>query len=179
MNPHLPPLHIRRATPADAAGIAAKMGDPSVYPGVLQLPYPSEAAWRARLEESSKPGSADHVLVAERAGHIVGSGGLHLAHPSARKAHVRMLGLSVLGSAQGQGIGSALMAALCDLADNWLGVLRLELTVYSDNARAIALYERFGFVREGLHRGDALRNGVFVDSLSMARWHPHPPQRAA
>jgi putative acetyltransferase len=69
----------------------------------------------------------------------------------------------------GRGAGSALMAALLDVADRWLGLRRIELTVYADNSRAIALYERFGFEREGLHKAFALRDGVFVDALAMAR----------
>lgn len=48
--------------------------------------------------------------------------------------------------------------------------------MFADNTRAIALYERFGFVREGLHRCHALRDGVYVDTLSMARLHPNPPR---
>ena len=81
--------------------------------------------------------------------------------------------------AQGQGVGRRLMQALCDYADRWAQVLRMELQVYADNARAIALYESVGFVREGLHRGYALRDGAYVDSLSMARMHPNPPRIAA
>ena len=45
----------------------------------------------------------------------------------------------------------------------------MELTVFVDNARAIALYERFGFEREGLMRDYAFRDGAFVDALAMAR----------
>jgi putative acetyltransferase len=84
--------------------------------------------------------------------------------------------MAVARDAQGQGVGSALMAALIDWADNWARLLRLELTVYTDNPRAIALYRKFGFVREGTHRAYALRNGVFVDADCMARLHPSPPQ---
>ncbi len=86
-----------------------------------------------------------------------------------------MLGISVLSSAQGQGVGTALMAALCDYADNWLGILRMELDVYADNAVAISLYKKFGFQLEGTHRAYAIRNGEYATSLSMARFHPKPP----
>jgi putative acetyltransferase len=48
------------------------------------------------------------------------------------------------------------MQALCDYADRWLGLLRLELGVYTDNLRAQALYRRFGFVEEGVQRAYAL-----------------------
>ena len=46
-----------------------------------------------------------------------------------------MIGISVAPEAQGQGVGTALMQAMCDYADRWMGVLRIELTVYVDNAR--------------------------------------------
>ncbi|WP_374436555.1 GNAT family N-acetyltransferase [Inhella sp.] len=170
-----PAVRIRRIAVSDAAAIAAAFADPEMYSGTLQLPYPGEAGWRARIEGMLAPGSSDHVLVAEREGQFVGMAGLHSAGASARRRHAMHLGITIAATAQGQGVGKLLMAALTDLADNWLGVLRLELTVYSDNARAIALYERFGFVREGLLRGYGLRNGQYVDTLSMARWHPRPP----
>ena len=73
---------------------------------------------------------------------------------------------------QGRGVGTALMAALTEQADRWLGLRRIELTVWTDNAAAIALYERFGFEREGLHRAFALRDGEYVDALAMARLRP-------
>jgi putative acetyltransferase len=69
----------------------------------------------------------------------------------------------------GRGAGRALLAAVVDLAEKWWNIRRLELNVYADNHRAIALYERFGFEREGLHRAYAWRDGAYVDSLSMAR----------
>ena len=46
---------------------------------------------------------------------------------------------------------------------------RIELHVHADNDRAIALYRKFGFELEGTHRAYAIRDGVYVDSLSMAR----------
>jgi len=56
-----------------------------------------------------------------------------------------------------------------DLADRWLNLKRLELQVWSDNHRAIALYERFGFEREGLLRADAFRDGAYDDTVAMSR----------
>ena len=53
-----------------------------------------------------------------------------------------------------------------------MGLRRLELTVQTDNARAIALYTRHGFVIEGTHIGDSIRDGVLIDVHSMARLVP-------
>jgi putative acetyltransferase len=66
---------------------------------------------------------------------------------------------------------------MVDLVDGWLNVSRLELTVYTDNEPAIALYRKFGFEVEGTHKAYALRAGRYVDSLSMARLRPKPPAK--
>jgi L-phenylalanine/L-methionine N-acetyltransferase len=168
-------LVIRRVEPADAEAIARMMGDPTVYPGLMQLPFPSVAAWAERLKTPPADGSLDLFLIAERGGQPLGSAGLHPAGTRLRRRHVAMLGISVIGPAQGQGVGTALMQALVDYADRWAQILRIELTVYADNPRAIGLYRRFGFQHEGTHRAYALRDGVYVDTLSMARLHPNPP----
>lgn len=172
-------ITIRRARPDDAAAIAAMMGDPAVYPGLMQMPFASEEAHRTRLVEGLAPGKVDLSLVAERGGKIVGGSGLHPASASLRRRHVMMLGISVIPEAQGQGVGTALMQAMCDYADRWMGSLRIELTVYVDNAAAIALYRKFGFEMEGRHRGYAMRDGSYVDAFAMARLHPSPPAIAA
>ena len=105
------------------------MGDPVIFGGLLQMPYPSEEMWQARLADGPAPGKTDLALVAERDGELVGSAGLFSAGPAVRRRHVMGLGISVAAAAQGQGVGTALMAALCDYADNWQGCLRIELTV--------------------------------------------------
>jgi putative acetyltransferase len=113
--------------------------------------------------------------VAERDGDVVGSAGLHPVGAHVRRRHVAMIGISVRPDAQRQGVGTALMQALCDYADRWAQILRIELGVYTDNERAIRLYRRFGFEIEGTHRAYALRDGLYVDSHTMARLHPQPP----
>ena len=168
-------LTIRRARSSDAADMARVMADEGVYANLMQLPFPSEAMWRARLEEMAAPASTAVLLVAERAGRVVGSAGLHPA-VQIRRRHTAMLGISVDPACQRQGVGSALMQAVCDYADGWAQVLRIELTVFTDNAGAIALYRRFGFRLEGTHAAFAMRRGAFHDVHSMARLHPNPPQ---
>jgi len=171
----LAPLKLRRATLQDAAAISRIMGDPEVLPNLMQMPYTSEEIWRQRLQDNLGPGKTDVSLVAEIDGVVVGSAVLHPA-PAIRRRHAALLGISVARDAQGRGVGKALMQALCDYADNWAHLLRLELNVFADNERAIALYRRFGFEHEGTFRAYALRDGVYVDSLAMARLHPRPPQ---
>ncbi len=151
------------------------MSDPAVFGGLLQMPYPSEELWQARLSEGAAAVKADLLLVAERDGEVIGQGGLFSVGTAPRRRHAMGLGISVDAAAQGQGVGTALMAALCEHADRWVGCLRIELTVYTDNQVALRLYRKFGFELEGTFRGYALRDGAYVDVHSMARLHPNPP----
>lgn len=86
-----------------------------------------------------------------------------------RRQHVGTIGIGVHDDFQGKGIGSTLLAALVDAADNWLALTRVELVVNADNLAAIRLYEKAGFEREGLLKAYAFRAGGYVDALAMAR----------
>jgi putative acetyltransferase len=157
---------IRRVEPEDFAGLQRIHGQPRAVWGTLQLPYPSAQTWRKRLAAQ-----AENVygLVACANQEIVGSLGLIANDRSARRRHVGQLGMAVHDQWQGQGIGTALLRAAVDLADRWLNLSRLELTVYTDNEHAISLYQRFAFEIEGRLRKYAFRNGEFVDAYTMAR----------
>jgi L-phenylalanine/L-methionine N-acetyltransferase len=161
-----PVIVVRRAEVRDAAAIARIFDAPNAIAGTLQLPYPSPDAWARRLAEWPEN---DYVFVAELAGEVVGNLGLHSVSKSPRRRHVGTLGMAVRDDCQRRGVGSALLSAAIDVADNWIGYARLELTVYTDNAVAIALYRKFGFETEGTARQYALRDGEFVDALMMAR----------
>lgn len=165
-------LYIRKTEPSDAKAIRDLFVAKSVYQQTLQLPQPSVAMWEQRLSDIP-----DHVhsfvaiLTEGGEDSIVGNLALMLATPE-RLRHSASLGMAVKEGFQGQGIGSALMSTAIDLADNWLNLHRLELTAYTDNAPAIALYKKFGFDIEGEARGFAFRDGAYVNAYYMARIRP-------
>lgn len=171
-------LTLRRATPADAPEFVRITSHPAVQPNLLQLPFASVERWRQVLADNDQPGRTDIVLVAERDGRLLGSAGLHPAGQAIRRRHAATLGISVAPEAQGQGVGRRLMLALCDYADHWAHLLRIELTVFTDNERAIGLYRSLGFEHEGTLRAYALRHGRYADVHTMARLHPQPPALA-
>jgi putative acetyltransferase len=143
--------------------------------GTLQLPFPSAATYAKWIDDMA---ASDYMLVAEIDGNVIGNLGLHSASKSPRRRHVGTIGLSVHDHFQRRGVGSALLTAALDLADNWIAYTRLELTVYTDNAAAVALYRQFGFAIEGTARRYAFRNGEYVDAFMMARHAPGPAHRA-
>jgi putative acetyltransferase len=156
---------IRAARPMDCEGIAALGNMPGYRWGTLRLPHQTPEATRTWLE-GMNPGN-NVSLVVEKGGRIIGSGGFE--RQPGRRSHVAYLGMGLHDDFHGQGIGSRLLRELIMIADDWLNLRRIELTVYVDNARAIALYERHGFAIEGTHRDYAFRGGTFVDAYAMAR----------
>jgi putative acetyltransferase len=76
-------------------------------------------------------------------------------------------------------VGTTLMEAAVDLAENWLNIGRIELEVFTDNVAALALYQKFGFVIEGTLRDFAFRDGRYVDSYLMARLRADDPNGPA
>lgn len=166
-------IQIRHTEPNDYTAIHRILSQPRAYAGTLQMPYPSVQSWRNRLEN---PPEGLYSLVACVEGEVVGQISL-LTNPNrARRRHVGGIGMSVHDAWQGKGVGTALMAAAVDLADNWLDLLRLELTVYVDNEPAIRLYTKFGFEIEGTLRCYAFRAGEYVDAYSMARLRAAGPR---
>lgn len=165
MDPPSSDIVVRAMEPADIPAVTEVLGQPRAVWGTLQPPFVSV---EARQKRHAETGPGDAGLVAVLDGRVIGSIGLHRDRPH-RRSHVASLGMAVHDAYAGRGAGSALLAAVIDLAERWWNIKRLELNVYADNTRAIALYERFGFQREGLHRAYAWRDGAYVDSLSMAR----------
>ena len=162
----MPHVSVRHAEPEDYEAMHRIMSGPKAAAGTLQLPLQSAEAWRKRLAE---PPEGLFLLVACVEGEVVGNLGLE-THPNRpRIRHAGSLGMAVRDDWQGKGVGTALMGAALDLADNWLNLRRIELSVYVDNSAAVALYKRFGFEIEGTHRRYAFRDGEYVDAYSMAR----------
>jgi putative acetyltransferase len=164
MRPKPPDILIRALEPGDLPDLTEAWNQPRAYAGTLQLPYTSLDS-RQKRTAAMPPGVTRLVAVIE--GKVIGAIGLDRFEN--RRSHVGSIGMAVHDAYAGRGAGAALMAAVVDLADNWLQLKRLELGVYADNARAIALYERFGFEREGVNRAYAWRDGEYADSLAMAR----------
>jgi L-phenylalanine/L-methionine N-acetyltransferase len=161
-----PGLIIRPVSVADAAQLHTLFTLPGVVWGTNQLPSQTVDAVRERIEGRSTSRDT-HSLVAELEGKLVGSAGLQLGHNKRRLT--ASLGIMVHDDYVGQGVGRALIEALLHLADNYLGLNRIELDVMVDNAAAIHLYESLGFEREGIMRAAIFRGGVFVDLLMMGR----------
>lgn len=110
-------------------------------------------------------------LVAEDEGRIVGYITLFLSQKP-REKHMAGLAIAVHPDIHGKGVGTRLMEEAVNLADNWLNLIRLELTVYTDNDVAVHLYKKLGFEIEGERKFAAYKRGQYADLYTMARIHP-------
>lgn len=112
--------------------------------------------------------------MAEENGRAVGHAFLD---PMGLKAtrHVFQLSIVVHPGFTGRGVGAALMSDLLSWARSDSKVGKIELIVRATNARAISLYRRFGFKREGRFVGRVkLPNGEMIDDVAMS-WFPRRP----
>ncbi len=75
--------------------------------------------------------------------------------------------MGIIASYRGQGLGFRLIDAAMKQARK-AGFVRIELGVHADNERAIALYEKVGFIREGVARDAVFIDGRYVDTVNMA-----------
>ena len=136
MHPSEPTIVIQRFTEAHLEGVAALYNEPAVCRQVLQMPFQSIEVWRKRLVMDNE---RRLQLVAVHAGEVIGQLGLE-QYLRVRQAHVGSFGMGVATAWQGKGVGSRLLTAALDVADNWMNLHRVELTVFADNHAAQALY---------------------------------------
>ena len=128
-------ITVRHAEPEDFEAMHRIMSAPKVAAGTLQLPLQSAEAWRKRLAE---PPEGLFLLAACVEGEVVGNLGLETFPNRPRVRHAGTIGMAVRDEWQGRGVGTALLGAALDLADNWLNLSRVELTVYTDNAAGMS-----------------------------------------
>jgi RimJ/RimL family protein N-acetyltransferase len=153
---------VREATPADVDALVE-----------LLVAVAGEGRWigteapvdvdrqRRRMVEDLESSRAIYLL-AEAGGEPVGQLGLHLA-----RYGVADLGMLVAAGWRGRGVGTALLAEGIRRA-RAAGAHKIALQVWPHNTAAIALYQRFGFQREGyLRRQYRRRSGELWDAVVM------------
>jgi ribosomal protein S18 acetylase RimI-like enzyme len=159
-------IQVRRATPADAAGIVA----------VLQVIVAErihsaiERAWtveeEARYLESLSPREALHVAIAANE-RIVGFQSLDLWAPMLTSmAHVGQLGTFLLPEWRGRGVGRRLWT-VTECFARQAGYRKLVIQVRASNTAAQAFYRHLGFRECGRLARQVILDGIAEDEILM------------
>ncbi|MFJ8652042.1 GNAT family N-acetyltransferase [Streptomyces rochei] len=172
---------LRPFTEADAARMGEIVGDPEVRrftgspgheltPELLRSWYGSRSAQPDRLDLAV----TDPAVTDPADGEVLGEVVLHAWVPEERSCTFRTL---IGARGRGRGIGTEATRLIVGYAFEELGLHRVQLDAYAFNDRALRVYEKVGFVREGARREVERRDGVRVDEVLMAvldhEWAAH------
>ena len=163
-------FQIRHAEPSDADQLTRLADAVSAEPQGWLISVAGE--WRSAGDERRflkalrrYPHAAVFVAESDDGGLI---GRLSVGRdPHPASTHVADVGLMVAIGARRQGVGTALLQAAVDWARE-TEVRKLELHVFPWNEAAIALYDAFGFEREGYRKRHYRRGSEYVDAILMA-----------
>jgi L-amino acid N-acyltransferase YncA len=111
---------------------------------------------------------AEHRLVADEDGHVVGW--IALAPVSGRPCYAGVAEISVYvaDAARGKGVGSKLLAALVESAERD-AIWTLQTSVFPENEASLALLRRFGFRTVGTRERIGQLHGVWRDTVLVER----------
>lgn len=156
---------IRPITLADAEGYHRALDAVARERQFLRLteapPLPSSSAFIASNIETGNP-----HFVALIDDEVVGWCDI-CRDSSVGSQHVGSLGMGIVASHRGRGLGRLLIEAALNEASK--SFRRVELDVYASNRSAIVLYEKVGFAHEGRRIGAIHIGGLDQDILLMGR----------
>ncbi len=133
------------------------------YPDENQMDPEQESRFLTRKAES--PNEIELLALVD--GNVVGTAGIDALGTKYKLKHRAEFGICVLKEWWGLGIGRALTEACIRCARN-AGYVQLELDVVADNARAVSLYRKAGFVEFGRNpKGFCSRTAGFQELILM------------
>lgn len=136
----------------------------SAYPDEIDMDEAAEAGFLKRMAEDPR---VLWLSAYEKGGTVAGNFDLHPIGNVDRYAHRAALGIGLVREYWGSGLAPALMERMLAGAHR-LGYEQVELEVASENRRAIALYQKFGFEQTGtLPRFYKYRDGSYMNALYM------------
>ncbi len=160
-------VQLRGIERADLPTFVRWMNDPAIR-GLIARSSPLSMAEEERWFDALLKSTTDVVFAIQTGSpaRMIGSCGLHKIDWKNRNCAV---GIVIGADAdRGHGLGTDAMACLLRHAFDDLGLYRVELEVFPDNAAALASYTRCGFVVEGTRRGAIFKKGAFKDLVLMS-----------
>ncbi|MFJ9731029.1 GNAT family N-acetyltransferase [Streptomyces sp. NPDC101169] len=158
---------LRPFTEADAAAMGEIVADPEVVRFTFD---PSTELTPERLRtwygsRATAPDRLDLAVTDPQTGEVLGEVVLYEYDAAARSCVFRTL---IGPRGRGRGIGTEATRLIVGHAFQSLGLHRVELAAWAHNHRALRVYEKAGFVVEGVRREVQVRDGEWADEVIMA-----------
>lgn len=149
-------LHHMRLTSAETEFM-------SRYPEEITVSVEAQACFLQMIENDAD----NFMLAAYLDGHMIGNAGVTRVRDNMKYRHRANFGISLQEKVCGLGLGTQMMREILEIVKG-TSFEQLELTVFGDNARAIRLYEKVGFVKTGvLPWAYRLKDGSYHDEVQM------------
>jgi putative acetyltransferase len=155
-------IRLRGSRKCDVGVITDIIARDGVVHGLSVMPFTSEFDVERMLQLTE----SRHWIVAELEDSVAGF--VYLDWGKGRWRQIGLLGMGVDDRHVGRGVGTALIGAVLRVGFDFLDLEKIELVVYVDNVAAIRLYEKAGFIHEGTKRGNAIRDGQYIDAHVMS-----------
>jgi RimJ/RimL family protein N-acetyltransferase len=167
---------LRPFTEADAERMWEIVNDPEVvrftFPPDSELTPERLRGWYG--SRGAQPDRLDLAVTDPADGELLGEVVLYEWDPANRSCTFRTL---IGPRGRGRGVGTEATRLIVGHGFEQLGLHRVQLEVYGNNHRALRVYEKAGFVVEGVRREAAWRDGEWVDEVLMAvldhEWAAH------
>lgn len=163
------PARLREAVPSDAPEVLRYLQRVSGESDFLTFgpdELPMDLFQETQMLENSRAADNCLILLGEVGGNLAGVCSL-AGKKRPRIRHAADLGLSVLKHCQNQGLGRAMLEIAIQWARGSGALRKINLKVRADNQKAADLYERLGFVKEGLATREFWISGRFFDCIVM------------
>ncbi|MER7719985.1 GNAT family protein [Streptomyces flaveolus] len=158
---------LRPFAEADAERMWEIVNDPEVvrftFPPDSELTPERLQGWYG--SRGAQPDRLDLAVTDPADGGLLGEVVLYEWDPANRSCTFRTL---IGPRGRGRGVGTEATRLIVGHAFERLGLHRVQLDVYGNNHRALRVYEKAGFVVEGVRREAAWRDGEWVDEVLMA-----------
>ncbi len=160
-------IDLRPIEPADEPKLRQWINDPRVWATLNHRPPINEVREREWIDNYGKSDRDYHFgIVVRENDALIGTTGLHGVNPVSRSATFGLM----IGEVDyhNRGFGTETAQLVLRFAFEELNLNRVQLDVFDFNERAIRVYEKAGYIREGRRRQAFYRHGQYHDVLIYA-----------
>jgi RimJ/RimL family protein N-acetyltransferase len=164
-------IHLSELLPSDEAACLQHFKEKEIYDLTLRIPFPYTRAdfqaWLAIVETATKQqGQPTHWAIRNEQGLLIGGCGLNGLQIG--ESHQAEIGYWLAKPYWGQGIMTAVVRRLCEIAFAEFGLVKITAHVFAANTASAKVLKKCGFQQEGYLQKHHLKDGKYLDASLFA-----------